>query len=96
MLTHTTLFLNVCLWIGAAFYLLACLLNGYRVLIGPSLPDRIAALDTLSINAIGLIILLCIALQTRLYMDVAILLAMFGFISTAAICKYVLRGFIIE
>lgn len=95
MLSHGSI-LDWGIWAGASFYLLASVLNGYRIIIGPSLPDRIAALDTLSINAVGLILLSCISLQSRLYIDVAILLAMFGFISTAAICKYVLRGFIIE
>ena len=75
---------------------LALLLNLWRLVIGPSVPDRILALDTMYINVIALIILYSISMSTGLYFEAALLIAMLCFISTVALCKYLLRGDIIE
>ncbi|WP_372761851.1 K+/H+ antiporter subunit F [Pseudoalteromonas sp.] len=75
---------------------LALLLNLWRLVIGPSVPDRILALDTMYINVIALIILYSISMNTGIYFEAALLIAMLGFISTVALCKYLLRGDIIE
>lgn len=75
---------------------LAILLNLYRLLAGPTHGDRILALDTMVINAIALIILFGIWNTTTLYFEVALLLAMVGFVSTVAYCKFILRGDIVE
>lgn len=75
---------------------LAALLNVYRLIKGPDAPDRVLALDTLYINAIALIILLGIALGTRLYMESALLIAVMGFVGTVALAKYLKRGSVIE
>ena len=71
-------------------------LNLWRLIVGPSIPDRILALDTMYINTIALIILYGIGMQTQIYFEAALLIAMLGFVSTAAVCKYLLRGDIIE
>ncbi|MEC9483552.1 MAG: K+/H+ antiporter subunit F [Halomonas sp.] len=88
--------LDTALWISLALFVAAILLNLYRLAIGPSLPDRILALDTMYINSIGLIVLFCIWLNSKMYFEAALLIAMLGFISTVAVCKYLLRGDIIE
>lgn len=75
---------------------LALLLNLWRLLRGPSLPDRILALDTMYINSIALIILYGLLMKTPLYFEAALLIAMLGFVSTVAVCKFLLRGDIIE
>ena len=75
---------------------LSLLLNLWRLIIGPSVPDRVLALDTMYINVIALIILYSIRMGTGLYFEAALLIAMLGFISTVAVCKYLLRGDIIE
>lgn len=72
------------------------ILNLWRLFIGPSRPDRILALDTMYINSIALIILFGISSATTLYFEAALLIAMLGFVSTAAMCKYILRGDLIE
>ncbi|MGB0938313.1 MAG: K+/H+ antiporter subunit F [Colwellia sp.] len=72
------------------------LLNVWRLLVGPSVPDRILALDTMYINSIALIILYGITSQSAIYFEAALLIAMLGFVSTVAVCKYLLRGDIIE
>jgi multicomponent K+:H+ antiporter subunit F len=75
---------------------LSLLLNLWRLLVGPSVPDRILALDTMYINTIALIILYGMNMGTGLYFEAALLIAMLGFVSTVAVCKYLLRGDIIE
>jgi len=75
---------------------LSLLLNIWRLLVGPSVPDRILALDTMYINSIALIILYGMSMGTVLYFEAALLIAMLGFVSTVAVCKYLLRGDIIE
>ena len=68
----------------------------WRLVCGPTLPDRFLALDTLFINVIAVLILLGILLDSDIYFEVALLIAMFGFVGTVAFAKYLLRGDIIE
>jgi len=75
---------------------LALLCNLWRLVQGPTIADRILALDTMVINAIALIILYGVLLGRTVLFEAAILFAMVGFISTVAYCKFVLRGDIIE
>ena len=75
---------------------IATALNLWRLVIGPSLPDRILALDTMYINAIALLVLFGIYEGSMLYFEVALLIAVMGFIGTVALSKYLLRGDIIE
>lgn len=74
----------------------ALVLTMARLIIGPDLPDRILALDTLYINAIAMLVLLGIWLGSDLYFEAALLIAVMGFIGTVAVTKYLLRGDIIE
>jgi multicomponent K+:H+ antiporter subunit F len=75
---------------------IALLLNLYRLILGPSVSDRILALDTLYINAIALFIMLSLYLENSLYFESALLIAVMGFVSTLALSKFLLRGDIIE
>ncbi|WP_373184966.1 K+/H+ antiporter subunit F [Halopseudomonas sp.] len=75
---------------------IAMVLNMLRLLKGPDLPDRILALDTLYINAIALIVLLGLYLDSDLFFEAALLIAVMGFVGTVAIAKHLLRGDIIE
>jgi multicomponent K+:H+ antiporter subunit F len=74
---------------------LALLLALWRLIKGPGIADRVLALDTLFINAIGLIILYGIAGGTQIF-EAAMIIAMLGFVSTVAYARYMLRGNIIE
>lgn len=74
----------------------AMLLTLARLVRGPCLPDRVLALDTLYVNAISMLILLGIWQGTNLYFEVALLIAVLGFVGTVAVAKYMLRGDIIE
>ncbi len=74
----------------------ALLLNLWRLAYGPGMPDRVLALDTMYINSIALVMVFGIHLADGVYFEIALLIAMMGFVSTAALCKYFLRGDIIE
>ena len=84
--------------IEIAFVLIgaAQVLNLYRLVRGPDTTDRILALDTVGINAIALIVLFGIHTATTAYFEVALLLALLGFVGTVALCKFLLRGDLIE
>lgn len=88
--------LEIALMIAFGLFVLALLLNLYRLLRGPTLPDRALALDTMYINTIGLIVLYGISSDSKLYFEAAMLIALIGFVSTVAVAKYMLRGDIIE
>ena len=81
-----------------AFFCIAAalVLNFWRFFAGPTLPDRILALDTMAINTIALLVLLGIHQNLTEFFEAALLIAMMGFIGTVALCKYLLRGDIIE
>ncbi len=68
----------------------------YRVIFAKVLGDRIVALDTMSVNMVALLTLFGIRQGTHMYFELSLLIAMFGFISTVAYTKFVLRGDIIE
>ncbi|MDX1574275.1 MAG: K+/H+ antiporter subunit F [Methylophaga sp.] len=88
--------LNIAIAISFVFVALALLLSFIRLVIGPDVPDRILALDTLYINSIALLILLGIYLDSALYFEAALLIAVMGFMGTLALSKYLLRGDIME
>ena len=70
----------------AAFFLTA-----FRVIKGPTLPDRIVALDMLVAIAIGFIAVVAIKTGFNLYIDIAIALGLVGFLATVAFARFVLR-----
>lgn len=84
------------LWISWVLLGLALTLNLYRMIVGPSLLDRVLALDTMYINSIAVLLLMNIQLSDDIYFEAALLIALIGFVSTVALAKYMLRGDIIE
>jgi multicomponent K+:H+ antiporter subunit F len=75
-----------------AAFAVAMLLNLWRAVRGPSLPDRVLALDTLYINALTLLVLVGLLVGTSLYFEAALLIAMVGFVGTVVMCKFLLRA----
>lgn len=88
--------LSIAVSIAFALVAAAFAMSFWRLLVGPDLPDRILALDTLYVDVIALLVLLGIHLSNALYFEVALLIALLGFIGTVAFCKFLLRGDIIE
>lgn len=68
----------------------------YRVIKGPSTPDRVIALDTIGINLIGIIAITSILLNTEAFLEVILLIGALAFIGTVAFSKFLEKGVIIE
>jgi len=81
---------------ATACFSVALLMNLWRVVKAPGVPDRILALDTMVINFIAILVLYGIIEGTAVYFEVSILIAMVGFISTVAYARFMLRCNIIE
>ena len=75
---------------------LAMLFASVRLLRGPRAQDRVLSLDTLYVN--GMLLVLTFGMRTGLdlYFDAALVIALLGFVSTAALAKFLLRGEVIE
>ncbi|MFD1795000.1 K+/H+ antiporter subunit F [Paracoccus aurantiacus] len=84
------------IYFAFACFGVALLFNLYRVVIAVGVPDRILALDTMSINMIAILALFGIKEGTGMYFEASLLFAMMGFVSTVAYAKFILRGDIIE
>jgi multicomponent K+:H+ antiporter subunit F len=67
-----------------------------RLFRGPSAQDRVLAFDTLYINGMLSMLMLGIGSRSTLYFDMALLIALFGFVGSAAFAKFLLRGEVIE
>ena len=75
---------------------IAMLLGLWRLLRGPTVPDPDLALDTLSVTAIAELMLFGMYLDSAIYVEAALIIAMLGFCSTVVLSKFVLRRDIVE
>jgi multicomponent Na+:H+ antiporter subunit F len=75
---------------------LSLLITVVRVVIGPTLPDRVLALDMLVAVAIGFIAVLGIGTGQALYVDIAIALGLVGFLATVAFARFILQRKTVE
>lgn len=90
---------NVLYW--AASFALVCFGLGMvfaaiRLLRGPTAQDRVLALDTLYINGMLTMLVFGIRSGTSVYFDIALLIALFGFVGSTAMARFLLRGEVIE
>jgi multicomponent K+:H+ antiporter subunit F len=67
-----------------------------RLLIGPAAQDRVMALDCLYIDGMLMMLVLGIVYASNVYFEAAMLIALFGFVGSTAIAKFLLRGEVIE
>lgn len=80
-------------WVSLASLVLlalALLLSLARIIIGPTLSDRVLALDLLTVVAMGFIGAIAVRTGLTLYLDIAIALALLGFLATVALARYIL------
>jgi len=63
---------------------------------GPRAQDRVLALDTLYVNAMLTLLMLGMRTSTTICFDIALLIALFGFVGSIALAKFLLRGEVIE
>ncbi len=86
-----TAFLGLACDVSLAILLLALFLCLVRLIRGPSLPDRILALDTMTMLALGFIAVIALRSGIYLYLDIAISIGIAGFLATVAFARYVHR-----
>jgi multisubunit Na+/H+ antiporter MnhF subunit len=84
--------------LNGALLVVACavLLCLYRMVMGPSVPDRVVAFDAFSTNLASMVVLLVIRDDLVHLIDVVLVLTILGFIGTMAVAKYLKRGDIVD
>jgi len=82
--------------VAIAAFAIASALALYRLLRGPSVPDRILGLDTLYVNSLALLVLFGLRDGTTLWFEAALVIALIGFVGTVALARYADRGALIE
>lgn len=89
-----TVFLTLSTWVtmvALPLLVIGVVLAFIRLLRGPSLPDRVIALDTLTVFGISIIVAFAIATDQPVFVDVASVLALVSFLGTVAFAAYVER-----
>ncbi|MFT4569904.1 MAG: multicomponent Na+:H+ antiporter subunit F [Hyphomicrobiaceae bacterium] len=71
---------------------ISMLLPLYRIVRGPSMPDRAVGADALTTHVMAIVVIASIASATRVYMDAVMALAVLGFFGTVAVAKYIQEG----
>lgn len=69
---------------------------GYRIVRGPTVPDRVIGLDTIGTNVVAISVLFALQTNRGLFVTVALVLAIIGFLTTIAAARYIIEGDIIE
>ncbi|NLW07949.1 MAG: Na(+)/H(+) antiporter subunit F1 [Clostridia bacterium] len=87
---------NLILTLALFIFSLSVALFLYRVVKGPSAPDRIIAMDTIGINLIAMMAILSILLKTYAFFEVILLFGILSFIGTIAFSKFIERGILVE
>lgn len=89
-------FLELAIHLGLILASGVALLASYRVVRGPTTPDRAVALDTISTNVVAIAVLFALWTGRSFFVMVSLVLAIIGFLSTIAVARYVTEGDIIE
>ncbi|MCP1143300.1 Na(+)/H(+) antiporter subunit F1 [Lysinibacillus endophyticus] len=82
--------------VALTLFMIAIAILLYRVIMGPSMPDRAIALDTIGVNLISAIAIVSILLNTKAFLEAILILGILAFIGTIAFSKYIERGVIVE
>jgi multicomponent K+:H+ antiporter subunit F len=91
-----TLVFDNAIWFAQFCLVLAMSFAAYRLIRGPGAQDRVLALDTFYINGMLSLLLLGMRSSSTIYVDMALLIALFGFVGSIALAKFLLRGEVIE
>lgn len=87
---------NTLLILALILLSISILASLYRVFKGPSIPDRVIAMDSIGINIIGVVAILSIILNTLAFLEIILLIGILAFIGTIAFSKFLERGVVIE
>ena len=96
MASELPAFLETAILGGLLLVSLVTLLAGYRVIRGPTVPDRVVGLDTIGTNVVAIAALFALQTGEGLFVTVSLVLAIIGFTSTIAVARFITEGDIIE
>ena len=88
--------LSAAILLALSCYAIAVTLTAVRLFVGPSAQDRVLALDSMYTNGLLIVLTLGIRYASNMYFEVALLIVLFGFVSSTAMAKFLLRGEVIE
>jgi multicomponent Na+:H+ antiporter subunit F len=74
------------------FLMLAMFITLYRFLKGPTLSDRVVAFDVMSIIGVSLLVILALLFQRSLYLDIALVFGLIGFLGSTIFGRYIEKG----
>lgn len=87
---------EILMLISLVLFSFTILISVYRIIKGPSKPDRVIALDMIGVNLLAAIAVVSCILLTKAFMEVILILGILSFIGTIAFSKYIERGVIVE
>ncbi|MBP2112472.1 Na(+)/H(+) antiporter subunit F1 [Paenibacillus silagei] len=84
------------LMVALSIMVISIAICAWRLVKGPSLPDRVAALDTIGINLLAMVAVLSVLFKTQAYIEYILLIGILSFIGTMALARYIERGVVFE
>ncbi|MFC7366098.1 MULTISPECIES: Na(+)/H(+) antiporter subunit F1 [Bhargavaea] len=84
--------MTILFWVSLVLIVVSMALFVYRLIKGPTAPDRVIALDAMGVTLISVIALLSVLVGTNLYLEIILLLAILSFIGTVAFSKFIEKG----
>jgi multicomponent Na+:H+ antiporter subunit F len=84
------------LMLSLSIMVISIAICAWRLVKGPSLPDRVAALDTIGINLLAMVAVLSVLFKTQSFIEYILLIGILSFIGTMALARYIERGVVFE
>lgn len=84
------------LWTALVLFGIAIAIALFRIIFGPSLPDRVVALDMIGVQLISAIAIISVIMDTNSFLEVILVLGILAFVSTVVFSKFIERGVVIE
>lgn len=88
--------INTMLTIAIILFAITIAIAVLRIILGPSMPDRVIALDVIGVNLIATIAVFSVIMKTKAFLEVILILGILSFIGTIAFSKFIERGVIVE
>ncbi len=88
--------IQIMLLTSLALFGVAIVIALIRIILGPTTPDRVIALDIIGVNLLSGIAIISVLLDTNAFLEAILILGILAFISTIAFSKFIERGVIIE
>ncbi|PWR04354.1 pH regulation protein F [Meridianimarinicoccus roseus] len=85
-------FLALCVTVGFGLIMASLVLGFVRLAKGPTFSDRVVALDMMSVSIVGFCALYAIKTGVSSFVDIAIVVALIGFLATVALARFAERG----